>query len=386
MKNIGLMAMGLGALLLGCDPGTAHTGNQNNDQQNQNNNTNQPLVDGSVRDGALQGDAGPSSDAAPDPDAAPQPDAAPIPCGAGCPANAWCDPQTDTCVCHGGFQDDGQGSCVAIDPGDPALRTQGQMCNRWSSDHQHTASVVFAPGPNACDLGVVEPAALADTVSFINVYRYLCGLQPLDDDPTSNDAAQHCAVIQHAMGGLDHDPPPTAPCYTTLGANTAGSSNLGQGHPSPASAIDSFIDDWPVTSLGHRRWVLHPNYGPAGIGYVSSFTCLRVFSWSTTGSVPYIAWPNQGFTPIDVLPPVWSFGSMTLILNNDTEVTVVRLSDSAPLQVSSYLTYGDMWSVPTVGFSPSGWSAQADETYEITITDPNTGPLAVYDVTPVHCP
>lgn len=346
------------------------------------------LPDGAVTDAAQPVPDGgqPLSDgAAPLPDAFVQQDAAPTGCTAlGCQSNAWCDTATDLCHCLTGFVDDGAGGCVAVNPGDPATRNQADMCQRWTDDHQITTSSAWTPGPTTCDPGTLAPGAIADTVAYINVYRYLCGLSPLADDPTLNENAQYCAIIQDQQGFLDHTPDPSAPCYTAQGAAAASSSNLALGPNHPAPTIDLYINDSGVSSLGHRRWILNPSYGPAGIGHAGNAGCLYVFSWSNSGNPDFVAWPNQGFTPVSAIPSVWSFSSNNYSLNAGTQVDVIRMSDMAPLQVSMYVPpagYGQ----PAIAFSANGWSAQAGETYEITLSDAS-GPMVVYQVKPVSCP
>ncbi len=381
------LVVGLTACAGACNVGVAYTGDA-----------------GSHLDAALPSDGGqpdasqlPGDGSSPLPDGAPPPDAAPLQdafvwqdaaptgCSAvGCEANAWCDTTTDICHCLSGFTDDGAGACVAINPGDPATRSETDMCQSWSTDHQITTPAAWTPGPNTCDPGTLAPGAIADAVAYINAYRYLCGLSPLSDDPSLNEDAQYCAIIQDQQGYLDHFPDSSAPCYTSQGAAAASSSNLALGPNHPAPTIDMYMDDSGVSSLGHRRWIINPSFGPAGIGHAGNAGCLYVFSWSNSGSPDFVAWPNQGFTPISVIPSVWSFSSSSYSLNSGTEVAVRRLSDSASLQVSTYLPpsgYGQ----PAIAFSPNGWSPQAGEVYEVTISD-SSGPLVVYQVKPVSCP
>jgi len=368
----------------GCVVGIAYTGSEDGGSPD----SEVVTSDGGVADAAQplpDASAPPPDGAPPQPDAFVQQDAAPTGCTAlGCQANAWCDTATDLCHCLTGFVDDGSGNCVAVDPGDPAARSEADMCQRWSADHQITTSPAWTAGPTTCDPGTLAPGAIADAVAYINVYRYLCGLSPLADDPALNEDAQYCAIIQDQQGFLDHTPDPTAPCYTAQGGAAAGASNLALGPSHPAPTIDLYIDDSGVSSLGHRRWILNPSYGPAGVGHAGNAGCLYVFSWSTTGNPDFVAWPNQGFTPISVIPSVWSFSSNNYNLNAGTVVEVVRLSDMATLPVSTSVPpsgYGQ----PAVAFSPTGWSAQAGETYEVTLSDAG-GPMVVYQVRPVTCP
>ena len=390
-------AVGMGSAgSVGCGDGTIYDEPDNSNQGNGNDNGTTadaavsgdaaaPL-DGSVSaDSAVGPDAAAQPDSAVEPDSAIEPDAATGCAGTGCQVNAWCDTSTGLCECLTGFEDDGTGTCVALSPGDPAARTRSEMCTRWLADHEITAYGVWTAGPNTCDPGTLSTAGIADAVAFINVYRFLCGLSPLADDPGLNEDAQYCAILQDAMGHLDHHPDPSEPCYTSTGGSAAGASNLALGTSTPASAIDLFIDDSGVSSLGHRRWVLNPSYGPAGVGFAGNATCLYVFSWSNSSQVDFVAWPNQGFTPRSVVPGTWSFGSSTHSLTSSTEVSVRRLSDQADLTVSTSLLSSG-YAMPTIAFSPSGWSVQADEVYEVTVSDPGTGPLVVYQVKPVDCP
>ncbi len=334
---------------------------------------------------ATLADAGPEQDV-PVPDAA-IPDAASPDAAQTCQCgdNAYCDESTNTCHCLTGFTDDGNGNCQPDDPGDPAARSRDTMCTYWHSFHSTTATSIWTPGQDDCDPGTLSTDAIADAVSYINGYRYLCGLAPLADDADLNHSSQLCAIIEYRMGHLDHFPPSDAPCYTTEGANAAGSSDLALGTSSPASSVDLFMDDRGVQSLGHRRWIINPSYGPAGVGHAGTATCLYVFSWSNSGPTPdFVAWPNQGFTPISVMPHTWSFSSGTYGISTNTTVTVTRLSDNQTLDVTTSVPptgYGQ----PAIAFTPSGWSPQADETYEVSISGLGGGQTVVYQVKPVQC-
>jgi uncharacterized protein YkwD len=331
-------------------------------------------------------DAAPGVDARPTVDAqAPGPDAATGCAAITCPDNAFCQTSSQQCECLTGFAEDGQGHCVAIDPGDPAARTQQQMCARWTADRQWTATTVWTAGQNQCDPGVLSSEAIADGVACINLYRFLTGLSPLQDDAGANHTAQLCSVIQNAQGYLSHQVDASAPCYTAEGAQGAASSNLALGVWSPADAVDLFISDGGVPSLGHRRWVLNPSYGPAGIGFAGNASCLGVFSWGNTSDVEFVAWPNQGFTPVEVIPPTWSFSPIAYGFGASPAVTVRRASDQVDLAVTaSVLPSG--YGPDTVGFTPAGWWAAAGETYEITVTGLGGSGSVVYQVKPVSCP
>jgi hypothetical protein len=207
----------------------------------------------------------------------------------------------------------------------------------------------------------------------------------VSDDAQLNEDAQYCAIIQYRQGFLSHSPAPSAPCYTAQGAGASGSSNLALGDSNPASAVDRFMDDSGVSSLGHRRWIINPSYGPAGVGFAGSATCLYVFSWSNSGNPDFVAWPNQGFTPRPVIPSVWSFSTAHYTISAQTEVAIKRVSDQADLNVT-YNTLPSGYGQPAIGFSPNGWVPQDGETYEVTVSNLGGGQQVVYQVKPVNCP
>ena len=314
-----------------------------------------------------------------------QQDAGPQDCRTlGCQANAYCDTATLTCKCLTGFEASGQ-NCVPVDPGDPAARTQSDMCTQWKNYHHTTASSIWTEGPNQCDLGTLSTEAIVDAISYVNGYRYLTGLHPLSDDSSLNEDAQYCAIIQYRQGSLNHHPPSSATCYTSQGASASASSDLALGTSTPASAIDLFMDDSGVSSLAHRRWIIYPSFGPAGVGFAGNATCLYVFSWQNSGNVEFEPWPNQGFTPMSVMPTTWSFSSNHYGISSSTQVAVKRLSDNADLGVDAQVLPSG-FADPAIGFTPNGWTPQAGETYEVTVSALNNNQTVVYQVKPVTCP
>jgi hypothetical protein len=224
------------------------------------------------------------------------------PCGGACGANEHCDAQTSSCVCDPGFADSGSG-CTAVDPGDPSQRTSAEVCMRWGADHVITDPDPFSSSGADCDAGTLSEGGLTDTLTRINLYRWLSGLGPTSDDPSLNAIDQKCANLESwwdfSSGGSPHAPPSTSKCYTPEGANGAGMSNIAWGN-GPADSIDQFIEDnGNETTMGHRRWIVNPPLGPVGIGYwegggqYGRAECLAVFGSSCgVPTPPFVAVPN----------------------------------------------------------------------------------------------
>lgn len=310
-----------------------------------------------------------------------------------CGANEHCDPGTTMCVCDPGFVDEG-GACSPVDPGDPSLRTEDEVCDRWGADHQLTEPNPFNnPTGDDCDPGTLNEGGIVDTLVRINLYRWLAGLGPTSDDPGLNAITQRCANLESwwnfGSGGNPHSPPANSKCYTAEGAQGAGMSNIAWGN-GPADSIDQFMEDsGNETTMGHRRWIVNPPLGPVGIGYwegggqYGSAECLAVFGSSGGGpNPPWVAVPNQGFVPVTVASWTWTFhGSDSGIPNAD--ISVVRLSDNMDLPVT-ILRLQQGFGQNAVSWNPQGWEAEAGETYRVTVSG-LTGGDVTYDVKPIGC-
>jgi hypothetical protein len=267
------------------------------------------------------------------------------------------------CVCDDGYVDMG-GVCREPDPGDPEARTEDEVCARWRADYPALADWVWNEGAATCDPGDVNDTARHDGVRRINLFRWLCGLGPVDRNVSVEDGQQACAVMMLRNGTLNHSPPPSWECYTAEGAAAAGSSNLAMGAHNPAGAVDQYIQDWGnATTMGHRRWILYPPYSSAGIGQAGNYNCLHVFAWGGTYSRPWVAFPAQGFYPVQGVLGVWTFSGNDV--GSSTVVSVTRESDGTDLAVTPSLLSGG-YGLPTVSFDPG--EAEVGETYIVTVT------------------
>ena len=319
--------------------------------------------------GPGDGDSGP-----PPPDLGPTDPCAGVSCGAG----ARC--ADGACECLPGFTDTG-GACQPIDPGDPAGRTRADVCSAWNAGQvENAAGGGWTEPSDMCDPGTLSAVAIEDTVRRVNVYRWLVGLDPVTDDPTQHDGCQACALMMTRQGSLSHDPPMSWACYSAEGAAAAGRSNLALGSRSSPEAIDLYMGDRGVTSLGHRRWVIAPRLGRVGIGFAGRGQCLGVFDGSGTSSRPWTAYPNQGFAPRPTASHSWSFHTDTSLRNATVEVR----GGGSVLPVTTYYPGGNYGYQEAIAWDPDGWSPTAETTYEVTIGNFSGGPIT-YTVTLVDC-
>lgn len=316
----------------------------------------------------------------------------PVVCTPECAANEHCDPATTTCECDPGFADEG-GSCEPVDPGDPTLRTAAQVCERWADDHQLTETDPFESSGAQCDPGSLKQGGINDTLVRINLFRWLSGLGPTSHDPALDAINQKCANLEawwdFSMPQSPHSPPPTSTCYTAEGAQGAGMSNIAWGN-GPADSIDQYVEDsGNETTMGHRRWIVNPPLGPVGIGYwegggtYGSAQCLAVFGASGQGpNPPWVAVPNQGFTPVEVARWTWTFHGSDSGIPSAT-VSVLRVDDNTPLAVD-VMTLQQGFGENAISWQPMGWTVEAGKTYRVTVSDLAGGDVT-YDVKPIDC-
>lgn len=301
--------------------------------------------------------------------------------------------QPDAPTCQPGYVDAGSG-CVLIDPNDPAQRTQTEVCARWASDHVITDATPFSRSTAAdCDSGTLSAGGHTDTLTRINLFRWLSGLGPTTVNTALDAQQQQCANLESWWDWTQtvspHAPPNTAKCYTASGASGAGMSNIAWGN-GPAASIDQFVqDNGNATTMGHRRWIVNPPLSGVGIGYwegggmYGKAECLSVFGSSGTGPNPaWVAVPNPGVVPSQIATWTWTFHSNKGGTANAT-ITMTRVGDGADLPVMR-MTLQQGFGQAAISWKPMGWTPTVGESYRVTVTG-LTGGDVTYVVKPVTC-
>lgn len=286
----------------------------------------------------------------------------------------------------------GSSGAVTAEPsatGDRA--TPEGVCARWKADRTDLSEGTWSGNVMTCDPGDMDPAARANALRVLNLYRWLADLPEITSDPTKDKEAQACALLQRANNSLSHMPPADWTCYMDEGAKAAGRCNISSG-PAVGSVDGYMIDPGNPTTIGHRRWILSNSIGPTGIGGTDRHSCLM-----TTGNMrvnkAWQAWPAPGIIPVQALQQ--GFGQWVNTID-DTGWTVqsdtVNLSSA---QVS--VTSDDGMSLPVTvtqlspgygsryafRFNPMGWTTTPGTTYSINVTG-GAQPIQ-YDVQVVDC-
>jgi len=284
-----------------------------------------------------------------------------------CDDKEWC--KEGICRCQSGWVREGD-ECQPEIPTAFAERTPENVCAKWNADYPKRAEWVWEEGPDNCDNGTLNPESIDDGIRRINLFRWLVGLYPVFNQRSLNVYAQPCAVMIKENGDLNHEPPTDWECYSSEGASGAGHSNECMGRRDPAGAVDAYIGDNNVTSLGHRRWLLDPPYLPAGIGHTTSWNCTYVMTGGNPYSPDWLAYPPPGPCPRAAILGKWSLGAWGFDSENTT-VTVEDLNTGDQQQPSFYFPGGWYGSYSYLAFDPG--SVQAGHGYEVTVTEVRTG-------------
>ncbi len=224
----------------------------------------------------------------------------------------------------------------------------------------------------ACAAGDTTLAYKTAVVRTVNYYRAMSGLP---GNVTLNSAlsakAQQAALMMSANSSLSHAPPTTWACYNTVGADAAGHSNLALGAAGPR-AIDLYMGDGGVASLGHRRWVLYPPQTDIGTGDTANANSLWVLGpFGARAAMPNgVAWPPAGFVPYQLASSTmaWSF-SVDGANFASTSVTVSKTgSGGVPVTVAALdVGYGDN----TLSIKPVGgtwpYATSGDTSFDVQV-------------------
>ena len=270
------------------------------------------------------------------------------------------------------------------------LASEGVGVN-WTGNH------------GACDPGTTHQEFRNAIVRRVNYFRAMAGVpgdMKLNDQ--YNTKAQAAALMMSVNQSLSHSPPSNWTCYTSDGAQGAGSSNLYLGVYGP-SAITGYMRD-PGSGnyfVGHRRWILYPQTQEMGTGDIPptgfpAANALWVFDSNMWNPRPqtreeFVAWPPPGYVPYQIVFARWSFAyagadfsSATVTMSSDGSGVPVSLSmpvngygENTLVWIPNGLSDGASWPRPvtdtthTVNIQNVVIGGQSSSfTYTVTVFDP----------------
>lgn len=245
----------------------------------------------------------------------------------------------------------------------------------YTASQDYAAHMAWTGDVSTGVAGTTSATFKDDVRRRINFYRTLCSLPgDIVFSSTKSDKDQQAALMFAANDDLDHFPPSSWTYYTADGAEAAGNSNISLGSYGP-EAVDDFIrdDGSNNTIVGHRRWLLYSRAQEMGTGDVppdgsfNSANAIWVIGDEKAPPTPqFVAWPNKGYTPHNLVPARWSLSRPGANFNAAT-VTMTKGGVGVATSIISKTDngYGDN----TIVWVPTGVPASVtnDVTYNVTV-------------------
>jgi hypothetical protein len=195
---------------------------------------------------------------------------------------------------------------------------------------------------SGCNAGDVPASVRNAALRGMNWYRSMAGFPTVTLDPLYNTRAQEAALIMRANNSVSHFPSSSWACWTQTGRTGAENSNIAFGQTDLTWVLEGFMDDPGPTNrpVGHRRWQLSPGADRFGFGATDRTTAIHVVHSNSTytGPVEFIAWPMQGYWPLQLPTPRWSLShTRTNGSSADFNNAEVRMwSKGRPITIDQY--------------------------------------------------
>ncbi len=235
----------------------------------------------------------------------------------------------------------------------------------------------YTGNDNACVAGTSSQESRDTTLRAINFTRSLAGLAPVYFDGGLNAKAQQTALMMSANGALSHTPGAGWRCYTQVGANTAGISNLALAYPSITSAgmIGMYMDELGSSNVvvGHRRWLLNPFASAMGSGSTNNANAIAVIGSSNPGNPnpAWVSWPTNNYFPAPLEPKGrWSLSAGHSGANFEA-ATVSMSGPNGPIPVTRYAPKNG-YAQPTLVWQV-GAAIDPTSTYHVTVNNIRVG-------------
>ena len=261
---------------------------------------------------------------------------------------------------------------------DEVLSSYREEFERVEPDLSYTGNL------SECVPGTTSHEFRASVIQRVNWYRQMAGLDVVIENAEYSARAQHAAMMMAATRRpLSHNPESDWPCYTSIGASAASSSNLAHGLLG-VGRIDGYMRDSGDHNLavGHRLWILYSRLLEVGTGDVPgrirhghvSANALFVLgdNWAANPNIReergFVAWPSPGYVPAQVVWGRWSFSNESA---NFLDATVTVADDDGPVQVNILSRPGDaiVWAVAGDPNSlPMRVPVYGDHCYKVTIS------------------
>lgn len=206
--------------------------------------------------------------------------------------------------------------------GSLAVTSKTAVNNAYLTRYVPTTAVLNISLSNqyTCTPGTTTALYQKAFTQAVNFDRDLSGLRPITLAKTLNTQAQAAALMMNANHTLNHNPPSNWHCWTKVGHDAAGRSDLALGYPTTGSVVTAYTSDPGAdnTAAGHRRWLLNPFSNAFGVGAsgTANATYVVVPQHSHNPNPSFVAWPAAGWFPNPLEPS----GRWSLSAGNPTTV------------------------------------------------------------------
>ena len=297
------------------------------------------------------------------------------PCAADCTGARMCNDAAQ-CVCAPGWE--GADCAIASKVSDPAKRSKQEVCDRLASARGGQYTEWVASGAGECDPGTVPYSGQVAALGYLNFYRWMIGVGPVQVDPSVAKAEQECAKILNYE--FSHSPSPSTKCYTAAGAGACGDSLIAGGF-----GLVGQVDGYALEvgqNLIHRRNVLA--VGRAGIWFGASTGSSAMHyggAYPALATDPaYVAHPGPGPNVRTQVAQKWFVQKGTATTPPlSARVTVVATNEQKPMKTDHH--FNDFSS-----FDPDGWVPELDVAYKVELVDDASTVFGSYQTTFITCP
>jgi len=195
-------------------------------------------------------------------------------------------------------------------------------------------SIIWNGNKQKCICGTLNNEIYKKAENRINFFRTVNGLNKVKLNPKLNQEAQNAALLVLANNQLTHYPARSMKCYSESASNGCVKSCLGFSDFKnfPATGfITSFIWDFGQANyfVGHRKWILYSKLIEFGYGATNKSEAILTadgISYDSVDLPEYVAYPWNGYVPINLIFPKWSF-SIPENKKVDFSKTIITMTD-----------------------------------------------------------
>jgi hypothetical protein len=221
-----------------------------------------------------------------------------------------------------------------------------------------------------CECGELEASIYKKVEDRINFFRIVSGLSEVKINPTFNFEAQSAAFLSKVNNRLTHSPDKEMTCYSESAQRGCRKSCLGLSYPSYFSEtgmVTGFIKDLGSNNyyVGHRRWILYTKLAEVGYGATDRSEALLTIdgiSKVPTNTPEYIAYPWNGYVPVNLIFPRWSF-SIPENKTVDFSAATITMADSQGVPIAIEKEPFKSLLDPTLVWTVTGLFNNSDMTY-----------------------